>query len=205
MRHRVLGVCLVAGVGLACFVGSATTSQAQESPKEVRRVTITNTKPAKVVFGRSKDDVAGSIREASAAVSAAEDSDAKAAAEKKLADVLDKVFEDDLKRRESELVKIEERLKKLRALVALRREKKQEIIDLQRNVVLHEAEGLGFYDQPSASGAKALFGWDAARYGEGPIGGGGFSGGYSADLPVIDGSTGLPFGGDATSTPAAAE
>jgi hypothetical protein len=193
MRHRALGLCLVAGVGLACFVGSATTSQAQESPKEVRRVTITNTKPAKVVFGRSKDDVAGSIREAAAAVSAAEDSDAKAAAEKKLADVLDKVFEDDLKRRESELVKIEERLKKLRALVALRREKKQEIIDLQRNVALHEAEGLGFYDQPSVPGAKDLFRSDSEA----------FKYRYSADLPAIEPTTGLTFDGASPDTEAA--
>jgi hypothetical protein len=155
MRHRGLGVRFVAGIAVACLVGSGTTSRAQEPLKEVRTLTIAE--PAKVVFGRSKGDVAGSIRDAAAAVSATEDSDAKAAAEKKLADALDKVFEDDLKRREGELVKIEERLKKLRALVALRREKKQEIIDLQRNVVLHEAEGLGFYDQPAASGPKIRF------------------------------------------------
>jgi hypothetical protein len=180
MRHRALGVCLVAGAGVACFVGSGTSSRAQEPPKEVRTFTIAN--PAKVAFGRAQGDVAGSIRDAAAAVSAAEDSDAKAAAEKNLADVLDKVFEVDLKRREEELVKIEDRLKKLRALVALRREKKQEIIDLQRNVALHEAEGLGFYDQPSAPDAKALFRWDAARYGGGP----------SADLPsAVDVTTGI--------------
>jgi hypothetical protein len=191
MRHRGLGVRFVAGIAVACLVGSGTTSRAQESLKEVRTLTIA--KPAKVVLGRSKGDVAGSIRDAAAAVSAAEDSEAKTAAEKKLADALDKVFEDDLKRREGDLVKIEERLKKLRALVALRREKKQEIIDLQRNVVLHEAEGLGFYDQPAASGAKAFFSSDSE----------GFRYGHSADLPVFDGSTGLPLGGASTAAPAA--
>jgi hypothetical protein len=157
MRHRVLGACLVVGIGVAFFAASGTTSRAQESLQEVTKLRIT--KPAKVVFGRSKGDVSELIRAAAAVVSAAVDSDAKAAAEKNLADALDQVFEDDLKRREEELVKIEDRLKKLRALVALRREKKQEIIDLQRNVVLHEAAGLGFYDQPSGPAGK--FEWPA--------------------------------------------
>jgi hypothetical protein len=205
MRHRAIGLCLVAGVGALCIAGSWTPSQAQDGnlgTAKLSKGTITLAAPAKFRIGFAKGDVAGSIRAAAAAIGEAADAEAKAAAEKNLAELLDKVFEDDLKRREAELAKIEDRLKKLRALVALRREKKQEIIDLQRNVVLHEAAGLGFYDQPSEPVGKKLggmvfdggYGADASTpVGNDFEGGGEFDAGYGADASTLAPSSASPF------------
>jgi hypothetical protein len=85
------------------------------------------------------------IREAAAAVNAAEDDEAKDRAKEKLEQLLDDYFDEDMKRREQELEQIEERVKKLQAQLDRRREKRREIVDLQLQVLLNEADGLGFF------------------------------------------------------------
>ena len=59
-------------------------------------------------------------------------------------------------RREEELARVEERVKKLRALLTKRASKKQEIIDLQIKVLENEADGLGFFNNAQPPGAM---GW----------------------------------------------
>lgn len=87
---------------------------------------------------------AETIQGAANAVRDAKDEEAKAAATEKLDSLIGQLFDADVAAREQELSSIEQRLEKLRALLALRQEKRQEIIELQKAVVLNEAEGLGF-------------------------------------------------------------
>jgi hypothetical protein len=96
------------------------------------------------------------IQELSAKIRDAEDDAAKAEARNGLAKALDGYFEEDMKRREEELAKVEERVKKLRALLEKRAAKKSEIIQLQIKVLENEADGLGFFNNSQAPGAM---GW----------------------------------------------
>ena len=101
----------------------------------------------------------GAIRKAAEAVRDAKGDDAKSAAQKKLADLLSKSYDEDMAQRERELKQIEERLTKLRDLLSRRRSKKQEIIDLQIKVALNEADGLGFYEneRPAKSALNCYY------------------------------------------------
>ena len=63
---------------------------------------------------------------------------------KKLEEAVAKYFDEDMKARETELTKIEERVKKLASQLDRRRKAKSEIIQLQLKVLINEAEGLGF-------------------------------------------------------------
>jgi hypothetical protein len=101
----------------------------------------------------------GAVRKAAEAVRDANGDDAKSAAQKKLADLLSKSYDDDMAHRELELKQIEERLTKLRELLSRRRSKKQDIIDLQIKVALNDAEGLGFYEneRPAKSDFRAFY------------------------------------------------
>jgi hypothetical protein len=118
--------------------------------------------------GNSGANVTSAIRKAAEAVRDAKGDEAKSDAEKKLAELLSKSYDDDMVQREHELKQIEERLTKLRGLLDRRRTKKQEIIDLQTKVALNEAEGLGFYDNDRPTKGNSF--------------------GYA--LPRIDGGTG---------------
>jgi DNA repair exonuclease SbcCD ATPase subunit len=68
----------------------------------------------------------------------------KAEVTKKLEAAVTKFFDEDVKVRESELTKLDERLKKLRAHLDRRNKAKTDIIQLQLKVLVNEAEGLGF-------------------------------------------------------------
>lgn len=92
------------------------------------------------------------IRAAAARVRDLKGSAAQEAATKQLTELLDQYFEQDMKSRAQELNDIAARLEKLRAQLDRRRQKKQEIIDLQVKVALNEADGLGFYGSPSPLG-----------------------------------------------------
>jgi hypothetical protein len=73
-----------------------------------------------------------------------EDSAKKAELTKKLESAVTKSFDADLKNREAELAKIEERIKKLRTQLDRRRAARSDIIQLQLKVLTNDAEGLGF-------------------------------------------------------------
>jgi hypothetical protein len=68
----------------------------------------------------------------------------KADITKKLEAAVTKFFDEDQKARETDLTKLEERLKKLRAQLDRRSKAKADIIQLQIKVLVNEAEGLGF-------------------------------------------------------------
>ena len=85
------------------------------------------------------------IREAATALNEAEGDDARSDAKAKMTELLDEFFESDMERREKELAEVEERVTKLRSTLQRRREKKRDILDLQMEVLLNEADGLGFF------------------------------------------------------------
>jgi LysM repeat protein len=66
-------------------------------------------------------------------------------AEQELRDLLNRYFDSDSEHREQELAAIEKRVNKLRNLLASRKEAKDSIVNLQYQVLVNEAEGLGFF------------------------------------------------------------
>lgn len=54
------------------------------------------------------------------------------------------IFDEDMKRRQSEVDDIRDRVKRLKALIDLRKSSKDRIVDLQYKVQINEVEGLGF-------------------------------------------------------------
>jgi hypothetical protein len=99
----------------------------------------------RIVSVHGRPDGMHELREAAAAVNDAEDEKSKRQAQERLEDMLDRYFDSDIRRRERELEDIEQRLKKLEAALERRREKRREIVDLQKQVLLNEADGLGFF------------------------------------------------------------
>jgi hypothetical protein len=85
------------------------------------------------------------VRRATEGLRGAQNESDKTAAMRQLTQVLNEYFEADLKWRTNELAQIEERVRTLREQLDRRREKKQEIIDLQIKVAQNEADGLGFF------------------------------------------------------------
>jgi hypothetical protein len=85
------------------------------------------------------------IRGAADALLNAESDDDKKKAEANLRELLSKRFALDMERRQNELDELQKRLEKLEEQMARRREKMDEIVDLQIKVLVNEADGLGFY------------------------------------------------------------
>ena len=75
-------------------------------------------------------------------------------------------FDEDMKHREAELTKLEERVAKLRAQLERRKKAKAEITQLQSKVLVNEIEGLGFSNPGSNSAGSNSTGeirlWPAA-------------------------------------------
>lgn len=113
--------------------------------------------PIKANF--AKRHATDTLRQAAAALRDAKDEGAKTAAQGQLLELLNKVFEDDMHRREEELHQVEERTRNLRALMDRRREKKDEIVDLQIKVLLNEADGLGFFNEARTPELRLPVGW----------------------------------------------
>jgi hypothetical protein len=98
-----------------------------------------------VAIQGGQPDKMHAIHEAASALNEAEGDDARAEAKENLTKLLDEYFEADMERRERELAEVEERVNKLRSTLQRRREKKGDILDLQIEVLLNEADGLGFF------------------------------------------------------------
>ena len=110
-----------------------------------------------IVMMHARPEMIKRIREAASRVNDAEDDEEKDQAQERLEQLLDDYFNEDMERREEELANVEERVKQLRKLLERRREKKREIVDLQVQVLLNEAEGLGFFSEPGPGGPKDVF------------------------------------------------
>jgi len=57
-------------------------------------------------------------------------------------------FEKELDERESKLKPLEDRVKKLRGQIDKRRAAKEEVVDLQLQLIMNQAEGLGYFSEP---------------------------------------------------------
>jgi len=79
-------------------------------------------------------------------------------------------FDEDMKVRESELSKLEERLNKLRAQLDRRRKAKGEIIQLEVKVLVNEAAGLGFSGGPSQGRRRSSVDFSTLRPAGAPSG-----------------------------------
>lgn len=128
------------------------------------------------------------LQELAAAVRGAKDDAARAAATELMQKTLNETFDADMKRREQELTKLEERLKVLRQQMTRRQAKKGEIIELQSRVLLNEADGLGFYSSDEAIYARpastSLWNTDAFAPGAAPPAVGGMPVAPAAMVPV---------------------
>jgi hypothetical protein len=82
----------------------------------------------------------------------------KAELTKQLEAAVAESFDEDMKVREGELSKLEERLNKLRAQLDRRRKAKGEIIQLEVKVLVNEAAGLGFSGVPSQARRTGFMG-----------------------------------------------
>jgi hypothetical protein len=112
-----------------------------------------------IVAMRGNPERMQEIRDAAKALSEAEGQEDRQTAEQELTQLLNNYFEEDMERREQELAQVENRVKKLRELLERRREKKQDIVELQIQVLQNEADGLGFFgsDVPGSP----LLPWEA--------------------------------------------
>ncbi|MGZ0163764.1 MAG: hypothetical protein ACKVII_07595 [Planctomycetales bacterium] len=70
--------------------------------------------------------------------------EARKATLENLSQIVHEIFDEDLKKRESEVGDIRQRVSKLQALIDKRKESKDRIVDLQFKIQLNEVEGLGF-------------------------------------------------------------
>ena len=74
----------------------------------------------------------------------------------KLKGAVDKCFEQDMKGREAELAKLQERLNKLKNQLDRRRKAKDEIVQLEVKVLVNEASGLGFSSSAASKVRKVI-------------------------------------------------
>lgn len=109
--------------------------------------------------GSSLPTIDAAIRNAVRKLQAAEDEAEKEEAKKKMSALLVTYFDADMKSRETEIAKIEDRVRNLRTQLDKRRAAKDDIIQLQLKVLENEAEGLGFFGHaPLAAGATPISG-----------------------------------------------
>jgi hypothetical protein len=97
--------------------------------------------PAHVPKPKSK---ATKLQEASEQLKQAEGTEARKEALAKLSRLVNEIFDEDLKRRESEVDDIRDRVRKLKALIDKRKKSKDRIVDLQYRIQVNEVAGLGF-------------------------------------------------------------
>lgn len=104
--------------------------------------------------GSRKSSAQSMIQQATKKYKAAKTDEEKAAAQKEMSAALSGFFDEDMKNREAGIVKIEERVKKLRAQLEKRRDAKDRLVDLQVQLLVNEANGLGFYSQPGSKSSR---------------------------------------------------
>jgi hypothetical protein len=142
-------------------------------------------------------DAHGPIFTAVAAVRDAKSEAEMENASRKLTEMLQESFDNDVVEREKEINKLEERVAKLRDIVQRRRKERAGIIDLQIKVVVNEAKGLRFKSNDGAD-QKVQMGYSSYR--SGPAGHS--SEGFSTDVHFDGRANGHSCGGT-SSRPAA--
>lgn len=76
-------------------------------------------------------------------------------------------FDYDMKFREQDIAKIETRLKNLRTRLEKRRAAKEQLVELQVQLLINEANGLGFYGQPNAQSSNRMVWGTSVEHGPG--------------------------------------
>jgi hypothetical protein len=80
------------------------------------------------------------------------DGEARTGAQQRLKGLIEQYFDRDVERREAEVADIVGQVKKLREQLDRRRQKREELIDLQMKLIENESEGMGFFSSPTAAG-----------------------------------------------------
>jgi hypothetical protein len=164
----VLAIAVVVGVG-ALFSPPARAQEPWEERIEAPRVVIEEhmidgqvVRIEREVGEKSPEQRLQSAIEAFLQAKESENTEAQAEARKQLATTIENYFDADLQRRQQELEQVEMRVRKLRAQLEQRRAKKQELVDLQMQVILNEADGMRFFGN---SGSRGNSPFDAAGMG----------------------------------------
>lgn len=108
--------------------------------------------------GAKQNPAAVQMQQAIQKYTAAKTDDEKQAARQEMSVALLSYFDNDMKSREADIAQIEERIKKLRAQLAERREAKDQIVDLQVQLLINEANGLGFYGNQDSTKSRYVIG-----------------------------------------------
>ena len=87
------------------------------------------------------------LNEAIARLKNAKDEDARDEAKDEIRQLLDKQYDKGLERYEEYLEELSEKIKELKSQIERRRDAKDELIDLRLQMLVHEADGLGWPDQ----------------------------------------------------------
>jgi hypothetical protein len=119
--------------------------QAEAARKDAEKQWMMQNDKFKFVFSSFGREGHAELRKAAEAVRDAEDDEDRGQAESKLRELLEDSFDEDMERRKESLIEMESRLKKLQRQLERRREKMEEIVDLQMKVLVNEADGLGFF------------------------------------------------------------
>jgi multidrug efflux pump subunit AcrA (membrane-fusion protein) len=119
--------------------------QADSARKEAEKQWRIESDKFKFVFNPFGREAHAKLREAAEAVRDAEDGKDREQAASKLRELLEDSFAEDMKRREESLEEMKDRLNKLEEQLDRRRDKMEEIVELQMKVLVNEADGLGFF------------------------------------------------------------
>lgn len=143
-------------LAVACCVAMSAQVEAQENKSNPFGAGDPNTAAKRVwainVTKNAFTPASKLLRSAADAVQNAKGDEEKATARKKLNELVDKCFDDDMVQRQKELEQLEKRLSQLREQLDRRKNKKSEIVDLQLKVLLNEADGLGFFSSAERGG-----------------------------------------------------
>ena len=127
------------------------TSQQQQDPFFARRTVYPPAR--KIAGGRSKPKPKGRVDQLREKLAVAKTEEGRAEVRDDLKKAMNEYFEEDVKRRQSELEEIRNRIDKMDTHLARRRSAKRDIVDLQVEMMVKDAAGLGFFGGTSDIGS----------------------------------------------------
>jgi hypothetical protein len=116
--------------------------------------------------------------------SQAETDEQRAAAQAEMQQAVAEQFELLMKPREAQIDELKARLEKLTQQLQKRREAKDEIVKLRVQVLISEADGLGFYPEGGAQALEIYGSGYGATPGAGAYGGEGYPGAGASRVPL---------------------
>lgn len=167
MKNRfVLFLALIA-ITLPVSRSSAQTAAQAPSPGQPPLVTsapslsVAQGQNYRYIYARDPQQMA-KFQEAMNAYKEAESESDKSAAKKTLHDLLSEQYDNSLSRYEEHLNDLEKKIESMREQLARRRNAKEAVVDLKLDMVISEADGLGWPDDGGASNLffpEAVGGW----------------------------------------------